>query len=89
MTRTEIARLPSTGRRILTRHAVKQLAVAIVAVGSTAALGLTAPAAARTPSTTAGLAPMTTCMTAHQAWVWEKAILSVPAIVLVPPHICR
>jgi hypothetical protein len=49
---------------------------------------MTAPATARTPVTTKGLAPMTACMTAHQAWVWEKAVLSVPAIVLVPPHIC-
>ncbi len=62
--------------------------MAALAVISTAALGMTAPATARTPVTTKGLAPMTACMTAHQAWVWEKAVLSVPAVVLVPPHIC-
>ena len=66
----------------------KQVVVAALAVISTAALGMTAPATARTPVTTKGLAPMTACMTAHQAWVWEKAVLSVPAVVLVPPHIC-
>jgi hypothetical protein len=59
-----------------------------VAVAATAALGMTAPATSRTPMTTKGLAPMVACMTAHQAWVWEKAILSVPAVVLVPPRIC-
>ena len=68
---------------------IKQLAVAFVAVAATASLGVTAPATAHTPVTTKGLAPMTSCMTPHQAWVWEKAILSVPAIVLVPPHICK
>ena len=55
---------------------------------ATAALGMSSPAAARTPVTTKGLAPLAACMTAHQAWVWEKAVLSVPAVVLVPPHIC-
>jgi hypothetical protein len=67
---------------------LKNLAVAVTAIAATAALGMTSPAAARTPVTTQGLAPMTACMTAHQAWVWEKAVLSVPAVVLVPPHIC-
>lgn len=62
--------------------------MAVLAVGATAALGMTAPATARTAMTTRGLAPMSACMTAHQAWVWEKAILSVPAVVLVPPRIC-
>lgn len=66
----------------------KQLAVAALAVAGTAALGMTAPAASQTPMTTKGLAPMSACMTAHQAWVWEKAVLSVPAVVLVPPRIC-
>jgi hypothetical protein len=66
----------------------KQLVVAAVAVAATAALGMTAPAAARTPVTTKGLAPMSACMTPHQAWVWEKAVLSVPAVVLIPPHLC-
>jgi hypothetical protein len=51
-------------------------------------LGMTAPATSRTPLTTKGLAPMAACMTARQAWVWEEAILSVPAVVLVPPRIC-
>jgi len=67
---------------------VQQLIVAAVAVTATAALGMTAPAASQTPMTTKGLAPMSACMTAHQAWVWERAILSVPAVVLVPPRIC-
>lgn len=67
---------------------LKQVSVAALAVAATAALGMTAPATARTPMTTKGLAPMRACMTAHQAWVWEKAILSVPAVVLVPPRIC-
>ena len=67
---------------------LKQVTVATLAVAATAALGMTAPATARTPMTTKGLAPMSACMTAHQAWVWEKAILSVPAVVLVPPRIC-
>ncbi len=62
--------------------------MALVAVAATVALGMTAPAASKTPVTTKGLAAMTTCMTPHQAWVWEKAVLAVPAIVLVPPHIC-
>jgi hypothetical protein len=66
----------------------KQLVVAAVAVAATAALGMTAPAAARTPVTTKGLAPMSACMTPHQAWVWEKAVLGVPAVVLIPPHLC-
>jgi hypothetical protein len=61
---------------------------AVFAVVATAALGMTVPAAARTPETSRGLEPMTACMTAHQAWVWEKAVVSVPAVVLVPPHIC-
>jgi invasion protein IalB len=68
---------------------VKQVVVAALAVLATAAFAMTAPAASRTPVTTKGLAPMASCMTPHQAWVWEKAILSVPAIVLVPPRICR
>ncbi len=68
---------------------MKQVAAAGLAVIATAALGLTAPAGATTPVTTKGLAPMVACMTPHQAWVWEKAVLSVPAIVLVPPRICR
>lgn len=72
---------------LLTR-VLKQVSVAVFAVAATAALGMTAPATARTPMTTKGLAPMSACMTAHQAWVWEKAILSVPAVVLVPPRIC-
>jgi hypothetical protein len=67
---------------------LKQVSTAVVAVAATAALGMTAPATSRTPLTTKGLAPMVACMTAHQAWVWEKAILSVPAVVLVPPRIC-
>jgi hypothetical protein len=67
---------------------LKQVSTAVVAVAATAALGMTAPATSRTPMTTKGLAPMVACMTAHQAWVWEKAILSVPAVVLVPPRIC-
>ena len=67
---------------------IKQVTVAALAVSATAALGMTAPATSQTPLTTKGLAPMSACMTAHQAWVWEKAILSVPAVVLVPPHIC-
>jgi len=67
---------------------IKQVTVAVVAVAATAALGMTAPAVARTPLTSRGLAPMSACMTAHQAWVWEKAVLSVPAVVLVPPRIC-
>jgi hypothetical protein len=67
---------------------VKQFVAAAVAVGATAALAMTAPAAARAPVTTKGLAPMAACMTPHQAWVWEKAVLSVPAIILVPPHLC-
>ncbi len=66
----------------------KRLAVAALAIVATAAFGMTAPATAQTPGTPEGLAPMNACMTAHQAWVWEKAILSVPAIVLVPPRIC-
>jgi hypothetical protein len=77
------------GSGTMRSHRIKQLAVAVVAVAATATLGMTAPATAHTPVTTKGLAPMTSCMTPHQAWVWEKAILSVPAIVLVPPHICK
>jgi len=42
--------------------------VAVVAVAATAALGMTAPAVARTPADLQGLAPMSACMTAHQAW---------------------
>jgi hypothetical protein len=67
---------------------VKKVTVAAVAVLATAAFGMTAPATARTPVTTKGLEATTACMTAHQAWVWEKAILSIPAVVLVPPRIC-
>jgi hypothetical protein len=67
---------------------MKQLSVAALCVLATAAFGMTAPAVARTAVSTKGLAPMAACMTPHQAWVWEKAILSVPAIVLVPPHLC-
>jgi len=67
---------------------MKKIAVAALAIVATAAFGMTAPATSHTPVTTKGLAAMTTCMTPHQAWVWEKAVLSVPAIVLVPPHIC-
>jgi hypothetical protein len=66
----------------------KQVAAAALAVVATAGLGLTAPAAGRAPVTTKGLAPMAACMTPHQAWVWEKAVLSVPAVVLIPPHLC-
>jgi hypothetical protein len=66
----------------------KRLVAAALAVAATAALAMTAPAAARTPVTTKGLAPMAACMTPHQAWVWEKALLSVPAVVLIPPHLC-
>jgi hypothetical protein len=89
-----MARKANLGRLVLgsgaTRsHRIKQLAVAVVAIAATASLGMTAPATAHTPVTTKGLAPMTSCMTPHQAWVWEKAILSVPAIVLAPPHICK
>jgi hypothetical protein len=67
---------------------LNQVAVATLAVVATTALAMTAPATARTSVTTNGLKPMTACMTAHQAWVWEKAVLSIPAVVLVPPHIC-
>jgi hypothetical protein len=77
------------GSGVSKSHRIKQLVVAVVAMAATATLGMTAPATAHTPVTTKGLAPMTSCMTPHQAWVWEKAILSVPAIVLVPPHICK
>ena len=70
------------------KRMMKQLAAAALAVAATAALGMTAPASARSPVSSKDLAPMTACMTAHQAWVWEKAILSVPTIVLIPPHIC-
>jgi hypothetical protein len=65
--------------------------VASLAVLATAAFGLTvspASPASGTPVTSKGLAPMDACMTPHQAWVWENAVLSVPAVVLVPPHIC-
>ncbi len=65
-----------------------QMAVAVIAVVATAAFGMTAPAISRTPVTTKGLAGMTLCMTPHQAWVWEKAVLSVPAVVVVPPRLC-
>jgi hypothetical protein len=89
-----MARRANLGRSVLgsgvsKSHRIKQLVVAVVAMAATATLGMTAPATAHTPVTTKGLAPMTSCMTPHQAWVWEKAILSVPAIVLVPPHICK
>jgi hypothetical protein len=89
-----MARRANLGRSVLgsdvsKSHRIKQLVVAVAAVAATATLGMTAPATAHTPVTTKGLAPMTSCMTPHQAWVWEKAILSVPAIVLVPPHICK
>ncbi len=67
---------------------LKQIAAAGAAVLVTAAFSLTAPAAAHTPATTKQLAAITTCMTPHQAWVWEKAVVSVPAIVLIPPRIC-
>jgi hypothetical protein len=67
---------------------LKKTAAAAVAVLATAAFSMTAPAAAHTPVTTKQLAAITTCMTAHQAWVWEKAVVSVPAIVLIPPRIC-
>ena len=72
---------------------LKKTAAATVAVLATAAFSMTAPAAhaaatASTPVTTKQLAAITTCMTAHQAWVWEKAVVSVPAIVLIPPRIC-
>ena len=75
---------------LLAAHAslVRQFTVAAMAIAATAGLGMTAPATARTTMTTEGLAPLSACMTAHQAWVWEKAVLSVPAVVLVPPHIC-
>jgi len=66
----------------------RQVAVAVIAVVATAAFGMTAPATSRTPVTTKGLAAMTLCMTPHQAWVWEKAVLSVPAVVVVPPRLC-
>jgi hypothetical protein len=82
MTRNEVS-----DRRNL-RPLIYKATAAAVAVVATVALGMTVPAAARTPETSSGLAPMTACMTAHQAWVWEKAVLSVPAVVLVPPHIC-
>jgi hypothetical protein len=75
------------GKRRPTRL-LKQVTVACLSVAATTAFGLTAPAASHTPVTTEGLAAMPACMTAHQAWVWEKAVLSVPAVVLVPPHIC-
>jgi len=65
-----------------------QLGIAAVAVVATIAFSSIAPAAARTPATTKDLAALTTCMTPHQAWVWEKAVVSVPAIVLIPPRIC-
>ncbi len=87
MTQIESEATRTKGKLRSTRL-VKQLAVAAVAVAATATFGLTAPAASRTPITTEGLAAMPACMTAHQAWVWEKAVLSVPAVVLVPPHIC-
>jgi hypothetical protein len=70
------------------RGLLGKAAAAAFAVAATAALGMTVPAAAQTPATTRGLEPMTACMTAHQAWVWEKAVVSVPAVVLVPPRIC-
>jgi hypothetical protein len=75
-------------KRVMKKRIIKQIAAATLAVAATAALGMTAPATARSPASSKELAPMTACMTAHQAWVWEKAILSVPAIVLIPPHIC-
>ncbi len=85
--RVIIQRKTRTGRRAKTSLATR-LGVAGVAVLATAAFSLTAPAAARTPATTKDLAAMSTCMTPHQAWVWEKAVVSVPAIVLIPPRIC-
>jgi hypothetical protein len=87
MTREELL-LHARRAGVRSTRIVKQLAVAALAVAATAALGLTAPAAARTPLTPKGLAPMAACMTPHQAWVWEKAVLSVPAVVLIPPHLC-
>jgi hypothetical protein len=84
---TEILPRARPGGVVSTR-ALKQIAAAALAVAATAALGLTAPAQTRAPVTTKGLAPMAACMTPHQAWVWEKAILSVPAVVLIPPHLC-
>ena len=86
MTRREM--FGSFVSRVSKMTLLKQLAVAAVAVAATATFGMTAPAATATPVTTKDLAPIATCMTPHQAWVWEKAVLSVPAIVLVPPHIC-
>jgi hypothetical protein len=70
------------------RGLLRKGTAAAFAVAATAALGMTVPAAAQTPETTRGLEPMTACMTAHQACVWEKAVVSVPAVVLVPPRIC-
>ncbi len=66
----------------------RQVAVAVIAVVATAAFGMTVPATSRTPVTTKGLAAMSLCMTPHQAWVWEKAVVSVPAVVVVPPRLC-
>jgi hypothetical protein len=74
--------------RVSEMRPFRQVAVAVVAVVATTAFGMTAPATSRTPVTTKGLAAMSFCMTPHQAWVWEKAVLSVPAVVVVPPHLC-
>ena len=68
---------------------MRQAIVAVLSVAATAAFSMTAPASvAGTKLTTKALEASTTCMTAHQAWVWEKAILSIPAIVTDPPRIC-
>ena len=87
MTRIKAVLHPRRGG-VTSIRVAKRLVAAALAVAATAALGMTAPAVARTPVTTKGLAPMAACMTPHQAWVWEKALLSVPAVVLIPPHLC-
>ena len=81
--------LKTRTRREARTSILTRIGVAGLAVLATAAFSLTAPAAARTPVTTKDLAALRTCMTPHQAWVWEKAVVSVPAIVLIPPRLCR
>jgi hypothetical protein len=81
-------RQASTDVKIMTRVIVAALSVFATASFSMIAPASAAGTAAGTPLTAKALEASTTCMTAHQAWVWEQAILSIPAIVTVPPRIC-